>query len=433
MNILFISPNSPKESVGGVERYITNLIHFYRNQPKHKIYTVMPTSGESYIEKDKNITIYYNHSFSIPRKTKNYQKEISANAREFAGLIEKIIKQSSIDVICAENIMFGPPAIYSLMLNMKASLLKVPLVLRLHMYPASELQIELVNQLMWNKISCVSKSVAGDCFQKGSDINLLSTDYLGVSSEEFNTTPDPSYNLKKELGLTDENQIVLTAARILRGTTHILKEKGLINLIQAFSKLAPRFPDLRLVVAVGQASSDLKNDFESAYQMLLGYIRIHHIEDQVILKMFKLEEMPAVYKGADVFVLPSEINETFGQVFIEAMNSGVPVIGTKSGGIPEIISDSHNGYLVPIDDSSILAQRIETLITDKVVRKQFIENGLETVKEKFTLEKQFTLFTEALEEVTLGDEPFNVKKKTPNDNHSINNLRNVVEVDGLVI
>lgn len=437
MNILFISPNSPKESVGGVERYITNLINYYKDQPKFNIFIIMPTINESYVEKDKNITIYYEHSFSIPREAANHQKEISENATVFAALVAKIIKRAPIDVICAENFIFGPPAIYSLLLNMTAALHKVPLVLRLHMYPSSELQIELVNQLMWKKISCVSKSVAGDCFQKGTDINLLSTDYLGVDEKTFNNLPDGENNLKKELGLKEENEqssspikIVLTAARILRGHDHMLKEKGLINLLEAFSKLSPQYPDLRLLIAIGQSPDDLKTDFEAAYQTLLGYIRIHHIEEKVILKLFKMEEMPHVYKGADVFVLPAEMNETFGQVFIEAMNCGLPVIGTKSGGIPEIISDSYNGYLVPIDDSSILAQRIEKLINDKPTRARFIENGLRTVKEKFTLDKQFALFSELLEDA-IEDGTDRKKAGGRVNDYSVNNLRGMGSEEGL--
>ena len=83
--------------------------------------------------------------------------------------------------------------------------------------------------------------------------------------------------------------------------------------------------------------------------MLSGYLKVHHIESQTILKIFDLDEMPSVYKGADMFVLPAEMNETFGQVFIEAMSCGIPVIGAQTGGIPEIISDSYNGFLVPPD------------------------------------------------------------------------------------
>ena len=132
--------------------------------------------------------------------------------------------------------------------------------------------------------------------------------------------------------------------------------------------------------------------------MLLGYIKLHGVEDNTILKMFPLHEMPDVYRGSDIFALPSE-NETFGQVFIEAMSCGLPVIGTKVGGIPEIISDSYNGYLIPPGDASILAQKIERLINSQSTRISFINAGIKTVKEKFTVEQQFYNFNKTLEEI----------------------------------
>jgi len=130
--------------------------------------------------------------------------------------------------------------------------------------------------------------------------------------------------------------------------------------------------------------------------MLLGYIKLHNIEKQTILQPFKLHEMPDVYRASDVFVLPSE-NETFGQVFIEAMSCGLPVIGTKVGGIPEIISDSYNGYLIQPNDASMLAQRIEKLVNDQETRERFIKAGIKTVHNNFTSEKQFTNFHTMLE------------------------------------
>jgi glycosyltransferase involved in cell wall biosynthesis len=98
-----------------------------------------------------------------------------------------------------------------------------------------------------------------------------------------------------------------------------------------------------------------------------------------------------------VFVLPSE-NETFGQVFIEAMSCGLPVIGTKVGGIPEIISDSYNGYLIPPNDVSSLAKKIETLISGQPTADKFIRAGTKTVGNKFTLEKQLDNFVAMLRE-----------------------------------
>ncbi len=396
MKILFISPNSPFESIGGIERYVINLINYFKVQKDIQTFLMLPTTGKSHREVDGNTTIYYDNNLSIPSKDR-YHKNSAKKSEGFSKTVEAIIKEMGIDVICAENIFFGPPAVYSLRLNMIALLYKIPLMLRLHMYPETPIQIELTNELMWDHISCVSKSVAGDCFQKGTDINKLSTDYLGVNTEDFTSFLDSNNDLKKQLKLDKDTKIVLTAARIITGSKIMLKEKGLINLIQAFSKLSPRYPNLRLLIAVGRASENLKNEFEAAFEMLMGYIKIHNIEDKAIVKMFELDEMPNVYRGSDVFVLPAEKNETLGQTFIEAMACGLPVIGAKTGGMPEIITDSYNGYLVPPDDSSVLAQRIESIIKDDLVKEKFIIAGIKTVEDNFTSAKQFSNFYKTLE------------------------------------
>lgn len=393
MNILFVSPNSPVESIGGVERYITNLISYCKNLYQVKTIIFLPTFEENSKEVVGNTTIYYDNNIGLQKNISS--KDISIKAQAFSKSIEEIIKSENIDIICAENFHVGLPPAFSLLLNMVASVYKIPLVLRLHSFASSELQIELVNQLMWKKISCVSKSVTGDCFQKGGDINILSTDYLGVDTNEFSNESDTEYNLRQDLNLNNGEKIILTATRIIHGRRNILKEKGLINLIQAFSKLSPRYPNLRLLIAIGKPPENLKVEFEQARDMLLGYLKLNNVETKSIVKMFKLNEMAGVYKGSDVFALPSE-NETFGQVFIEAMSCGLPVIGTKTGGIPEIISDSYNGYLIPPNDSSILAQMIEKLLNDHSNRDRFVRAGIKTVKDKFTAEKQFGSFMETL-------------------------------------
>ena len=401
MKVLFISPNSPFESIGGVERYVINLINYFKVQKDIKTFLILPTTDKSHKVKDGNMTIYYDNNLSIPRK-KRSASDIASKAQGFSNLVEDIIKKHNIDVICAENILFGPPAAYSLRLNMIAALYKIPLMLRLHMYPETPLQIALTNELMWNHVSCVSRSVAGDCFQKGTDISKLSTDYLGVNTLDFNPTANPQYNLKKELGLEKDVKIVLTAGRIITGSKNMLKEKGMINLIEAFSRISPRFPKMRLLIGVAKASANLKDEFENAYEMLLGYIKINSIEDKTIVKMFELDQMPDIYRGSDVLVLPAEKNETLGQIFIEAMACGLPVIGAKTGGMPEIISDGYSGYLVLPNDPIILAQKIENILNDKNVRNEFIKNGHKTVKEKFTAEKQFSDFHKLLKSIMIN-------------------------------
>ena len=255
MNILFISPNSPFESIGGVERYIVNLTNYCKNQSQGKTVLVLPTYKESSIEETGSLVRYFDENIALSKNISG--KEISEKARSFSKTVENIIIKHKIDIICAENFHVGLPPAYSLLLNMVAGLHKIPLVLRLHSFAATELKVELVNQLMWNKISCVSKSVAGDCFQKGADINLLSTDYLGVNINEFNKNTKTQHQLRSNLNLLPENKIILTATRIIHGKKNILQEKGVINLIQAFSKLSPRYPKFRLLIAVGKPPDNL--------------------------------------------------------------------------------------------------------------------------------------------------------------------------------
>src|SRR5260370_21792558 len=108
MKVLFISPNSPFESIGGVERYVINLINYFKIQKDIKTFLILPTTGKSHEAKDGNMTIYYDNNLSIARK-KRSASDIAKKAQGFSDLVETIIKKHGIDVICAENIIFGPP------------------------------------------------------------------------------------------------------------------------------------------------------------------------------------------------------------------------------------------------------------------------------------------------------------------------------------
>ena len=90
-------------------------------------------------------------------------------------------------------------------------------------------------------------------------------------------------------------------------------------------------------------------------------------------------------KKASIYVMPS-MKEGFGIVFLEAMSCGTPVIGGNVGGTKELIKSGKNGFLVNPGDYKDLADKISILLDDDSIRKKFIENGLEMVKE-FSAEK----------------------------------------------
>ena len=85
------------------------------------------------------------------------------------------------------------------------------------------------------------------------------------------------------------------------------------------------------------------------------------------------------YQKADVFVMPSLV-EAFGLVFLEAMASGTPVIGSNVGGTKELIEHRKNGLLVDPNNSDQLAEYILELLNDRELRARVIKEGYKTVR-----------------------------------------------------
>jgi glycosyltransferase involved in cell wall biosynthesis len=79
------------------------------------------------------------------------------------------------------------------------------------------------------------------------------------------------------------------------------------------------------------------------------------------------EAMPAVYEAADVFVWPA-INEAYGFVFLEAQAAGLPVVGARRGGVPEIVRDGETGLLAPEGDAAAFAGCVGAFLADPSAR-----------------------------------------------------------------
>ena len=93
----------------------------------------------------------------------------------------------------------------------------------------------------------------------------------------------------------------------------------------------------------------------------------------------------SLLQASDIFVLAST-GEAFGLVLAEAMACGVPVVGSRSGAIPEIVEDGVTGLLVTPRDATSFADAIEKLARDEKLRRQMGASGLARVREKFSLE-----------------------------------------------
>ncbi|MBA2312976.1 MAG: glycosyltransferase family 4 protein [Actinobacteria bacterium] len=90
------------------------------------------------------------------------------------------------------------------------------------------------------------------------------------------------------------------------------------------------------------------------------------------------EWVPAVLSHADVLVLPS-VCEELGSVLIEAMQAGVPIVASNTGGIPTLVADGHNGLLFPPGDPRALAACIDRLLGDESLTRRLAASARRTV------------------------------------------------------
>jgi len=185
----------------------------------------------------------------------------------------------------------------------------------------------------------------------------------GVDLEKFE--PELSIEeieeFRKNLGLTKRDKVVVTASRLVF-------KNGVDNLIKAIKDSNVKV----LILGSGALDSKLK-----ALAQEMG------VKDKVLfLGHIDQKDLPKYLKISDVFVRASR-SEGLGSAFLEAMAAGLPVIGTKVGGIPDFLIDQETGLFCEVDNPSDLASKIQMILSDEPLRQKLISNGRDLVLEKY--------------------------------------------------
>ncbi|MDQ3738828.1 MAG: glycosyltransferase family 4 protein, partial [Actinomycetota bacterium] len=162
-------------------------------------------------------------------------------------------------------------------------------------------------------------------------------------------------------------------ARDLRGAHRIsllcvanwLPNKGLLELLDAVARLGPGDAVLHLVGRV---------DVDAAYRRrVLARLQVPDLAGRVVNHgPVPRDEIGRLYRGADVFVLPS-YRETYGTVYAEALAAGLPVIGWTSGNLRHLIDDGREGVLVRRGDVAGLSVAMARLAADERWRSQLAD------------------------------------------------------------
>ena len=193
--------------------------------------------------------------------------------------------------------------------------------------------------------------------------NKIQTIYNGIDLNKFSPQKNPSIN-RKSIGFTEEDFILVYSGRINN-------EKGISELIDAMLQL--KGTRIKLMILGSSFFNNVKNE-DCFIQSLKN--KAKRIENQIVFTGFiPYNQVPDYLQLADIAVLPSIWDEPFGLTIVEAMAVGLPLITTRSGGIPEICE----GVAIIVDRDDIvnnLADAILDLYKHPMKRKNMAEVSL---------------------------------------------------------
>jgi glycosyltransferase involved in cell wall biosynthesis len=195
--------------------------------------------------------------------------------------------------------------------------------------------------------------------------------------------------LRKELGLPEDSRLVTMVGSLTR-------RKGVGDLLRAASLIRDAVPRARfLLVGRGEQRRELEDT-----------ARLLDLADSVRFLGFR-RDVKRILAGSDLLALPSHW-EGFGLVLLEAMNAGLPIIGTRRGAIPEVVLDGETGILVPPRDPESLATALIRLLCHPEEARSMGRAGLTRLRREFDMDRAVKAHDELYVEVLRG-----VRRQTP--------------------
>ena len=218
------------------------------------------------------------------------------------------------------------------------------------------------------RVIAISEFVKEQLVKAGLSKEKIIVRYLGIDTERF--SPDAS---AREEWIRRFN---LPPGQIIASTVSYLRPfKNPDILVEAFRELKTRNVPVRLFVAGG---GEMLSSLKEMSKRLDVEDYIHWLGN--------VADPKGVLQASDMFLLVST-GEAFGLVLAEAMACGVPIVGTRSGSLPEVVEEGKTGLLVSPRNAEELATAIQALSTDATLRHKMSAQALQRVKDRFTVQE----------------------------------------------
>ncbi len=335
------------------------------------------------LDKENNYEIYMPQSPTndLPKATDKWRYTVLPSRKMWTitSLSLNLLKNRSLDV-------FFTPTHYLPIFSPKKSVVSILDVSYIY-FPQLFKKKDLIQLKKWTKYSArksekiltISESSKSDIIKEyGVSGNKIEVIYPGINTSLPVNNKLKMEDLEKKFGI--KNKYILFV-----GT--LQPRKNIERLIEAYSKIET---DVSLVI-VGRRGWQ--------FEEILNAPEKYNVKDKVLfLENVSDEDLPAIYRNAEFFILPS-LYEGFGIPVLEAMSYETPVITSNVSSLPEVGGDA--ALYVDPNDADDIANKMKKLLGDNNLKKQLIEKGKKQV-EKFSWEKSARQTLEVLEGVGRG-------------------------------
>lgn len=213
---------------------------------------------------------------------------------------------------------------------------------------------------------CASDAIRQMLVGDGVSVDRAVTVHEGIDVDRIDAAP--RVNVHEALWLPH-------GAPLVGNVAALVPHKGQRYLIEAAHLVVQKVPDARFVIL---GEGELREHLEHL-------VREHHLEKHVLLPGFRTDVIGCI-KGFDLFVM-SSVTEGLGTSLLDAMACRTAIVGTKAGGIPEVVAPGETGLLVEPRSAKGLADAIIRLLQDPALRRQMAEAGYARVRNRFTVER----------------------------------------------
>ena len=205
----------------------------------------------------------------------------------------------------------------------------------------------------------------------------------GVDCERYSPAASKE-SARAQAGFAPEHRVIGIVGRLVALKRHIM-------LMEAFAKIAPGLPELRLLI-VGDGGDDKES--------ILAAMRQNPFADRIVWAGHQNDLKPW-YQAMDVLAAPSEI-EGLSNAVLEAMACGVPVLAHSACGNAEVIEDNLSGLLRQLDSADQLATELEDALSDPARVQELGEKAREAVQRKFSMEAMLDSYRMLYREAAAG-------------------------------